>query len=137
MRTIKFRAYIIDEDIIVYPWDTVNPRNYYIRNDWKLSRIVKLSDKKWQNFLSIETKCELMQFTWLLDKNGKEIYEGDIVWINTFEFWEIRKLVIYDAPSFFLSASVDEKINVMRFSTPNIHETVIWNIYENPELLTK
>ena len=60
MRTIKFRAW--DGEQMVSP--------DYIGRDgrayWKANSILTSSER-------------VMQFTGLLDKNGKEIYEGDIV----------------------------------------------------------
>ena len=71
----------------------------------------------------------IMQYTGLKDKNGKEIYEGDIV---KFENKHLMK-VIFDTeenPSFMVED--DERLLFMKKGIPY---EVIGNIYENPELL--
>lgn len=76
--------------------------------------------------------CLLMQFTGLLDKNGKEIYEGDILQDINYPF--------YKDPVFW--ATVEDEYDIdgwlcKHFQPFNgVHE-VIGNIYENPELLEK
>jgi uncharacterized phage protein (TIGR01671 family) len=77
---------------------------------------------------------ELMQFTGLLDKNGKEIYEGDIViCINGHEGvveWE-KSDCCFNVTGYY-NASNDYPS--MAFMEGQPFE-VIGNIYENPELL--
>src|SRR4051812_17759551 len=64
MRTIKFRA-----------WDKANNKFHY---DFDLTS--QFDGRISWNYETTElTDIELMQFTGLLDKNGKEIYEGDIL----------------------------------------------------------
>lgn len=120
MREIKFRA-----------WDTDRQRMRTGSDNLMLD----LGGRKyWQfgydlNFLDQSHAKEfvLMQYTGLHDKNGVEIYEGDIV--KTDENDWVGK-VVYEAPEFAL---VD---NGFGFASLGYCETkVIGNIYENPELM--
>lgn len=76
----------------------------------------------------------VMQFTGLIDKNGKEIYEGDII-----EHWDNKYIV----PNFTPLDRSYQAENVLEnhdgsddwMSMSNVDWEVIGNIYENPELL--
>lgn len=81
-----------------------------------------------------------MQYTGLKDKNGVEIYEGDIV-----DFWSRRDYDI-EAPFYinrrkrrvvqWISNSYKNTINIRKPKDENLaYHEVIGNIYENPELL--
>jgi uncharacterized phage protein (TIGR01671 family) len=87
---------------------------------------------------------ELMQFTGLKDKNGKEIYEGDIVenkegdmTVIEYGFQEVDAFVgvgfnlwpFQDAPDY--KGIHDASESALR------QYKVIGNIYENPELVNK
>ena len=74
------------------------------------------------------------QYTGLKDKNGKEIYEGDIVDYN--DDGECMGVVEYDAPNFILNDERFENLGSL-FLKGAPHQKVIGNIHENPELLEK
>lgn len=83
----------------------------------------------------------LMQSTALLDKNGKEIFEGDILKVanNDSSWFEVVK---YDhEKAMFISKEVNLKYEVPEtplydlFSPYPFKVEVIGNIWENPDLL--
>jgi uncharacterized phage protein (TIGR01671 family) len=123
MRTIKFRA-----------WDTKFKEwcNYfYIDNNGnahtKFGSIddIESNNRYWEEYVIIN------QFTGLTDKNGKEIYEGDIC--NTRDG---DLLTCYDYNSFiYMVLFSEEHSGVNGYSQKELE--VIGNIYENPELLKK
>lgn len=117
MRPIKFRVWtnwkmIYQEDMkfFVLPW--------------------KEKPFRWDNIEAI------MQFTWLTDKNGKELWEWDIIT----SLWTIFR-VDYDA-DWFYAVNNDEYASLSSYTwLDNPYDIddviVLWNIHENPDLIPK
>ncbi|UPJ35839.1 hypothetical protein IVB45_02165 [Bradyrhizobium sp. 4] len=109
-REIKFRA-----------WDKKQSKLFTVSdiqfNEAEIG--VYVTDQKTEA-LPWDENIILMQFTGLKDKNGKEVYEGDIVSTNDGVSYPVDW--VEDLAAF----------NVQKYFKP----VVIGNIYENPELLT-
>ncbi len=82
------------------------------------------------------SNINIQQFTGLLDKNGREIYEGDIAKIIDPITKQIKNLeIVYEPSSFYAKNTVNNfKRNLATFDSIYFLE-IIGNIYENPELL--
>lgn len=70
-----------------------------------------------------------MQYTGLKDKNGKEIYEGDIVRNENDK--KPNQKIIFARGMFCLD---DEDSPLWKYNPKNFWE-IVGNVYENPELL--
>lgn len=121
MRDIKFRAWMKSKNKMIE-----NAQNHI----------------SFCEMLCIKEDFIVMQYTGLKDKNGKEIYEGDIVLAhgNTANFPLKYVIVFNDKCAFKMrwegrqdeSSFYDEDISENGYKIFK----VIGNIYENPELLT-
>ena len=79
-------------------------------------------------YAEVVEPCTLGQFTEMLDKNGKEIYEGDVLQeIDS----DKMVLVVYEAPQFCYA---DNSFGYKFLNLPENY-IVVGNIHDNPELL--
>lgn len=133
MRAMKFRAWDSDkkEKMLFDLWDLACCDDYFFKPmNTKNSRRGK--------------NLKIMQFTGLHDKNGKEIYEGDIIQVSILWNEFNRKIkrsyisqIMYNTHrcSFIFPEYYNIAVNDARESDEIIEFEVRGNIYENPELI--
>jgi uncharacterized phage protein (TIGR01671 family) len=119
MREIKFRAFN-DGKMLTMPLDT----------NFGISRF----------FGILRDDAIVMQYTGLKDKEGREIYEGDILEHLTDEN-VTRKKVVYDAQHGAFIMKCEKYFSELTATYGDVdmyadNYFIIGNIYENPELLT-
>lgn len=116
MREIKFRAWNQELKRMAYS-DDVHFKTF----GWWGVIVLNREPKT-------ETGEIVMQYTGLKDKNGKEIYEGDVVKIRK-KNWIGMKEVYWDEVTLRLAPAT------IRQTKESISIEILGNIYENPELL--
>lgn len=133
-RTIKFRGKRVSDGRWLYGY-------YYYK--WRTSQNVIHLDA--QQGVGVDNEFEVTpesvgQFTGLKDKNGKEIFEGDVI-RRTISVPELDPVsyneVISFVPGYFNSCKISDKNDtgsvLMEY---HLHEIeVIGNVTDNPELI--
>ena len=133
MRQIKFRAWE-EKNKQMYP----NEQVYKIQDSWCADRLNELGDTMYST-----EDIELMQFTGLTDKNGKKIYEGDIVSVGQYYcgdtlYPSFNGVVLYDDGGYFVSGNKPKDSHELdSVSIHNLDIEVIGNIHQNKNLLDK
>jgi len=128
MREIKYRAWLPEWEMV-----TVSSVDMYDGKATGIMYIGDLLDGQADNF-------ELMQWTGLVDKNGVDIYEGDVLSDTHKRTFEVRWQSGYEPEmevGFWLKKTYTNEIFPFHYTKDigGLGMEVIGNIYENPELL--
>jgi len=138
-REIKFRAFYKEENCMFYSCEVLE----WVIWEFSCGEIkvvvqeLGTEEKEWN-----VKDVPIMQYTGLTDKNGKEIYEGDVVTIpqdmaEAFGIKEKKGAVYFTRGCFYAAEDSSASMTNLALYTGEYTGKVIGNIYENPELLTK
>ena len=123
MREIKFRAWVKEKKAIfeVILIDYVTKKVTYLLE--RVGHLLSIRDAKFNDI-------ELMQYTGLKDKNGKEIYEGDIIkFLNG-----IFEVIWCNEKASFMLKNKEYKEFLNFIYENNNGMEIVGNIYQNLEL---
>lgn len=131
MREIKFRAWDGDN---MYYW---NSTNHPYTEEIDGTPYKKLFYLPMSFLVGDSNDMEWMQYTGLKDKNGKEIYEGDVVGSESADNYKVYWNEL--TAGFWIKSDYDDAIYISRWKSKDFDDRItleiIGNIYENPELL--
>jgi uncharacterized phage protein (TIGR01671 family) len=136
-RQIKFRAWDKTYSLMNYKVQVGNTdyadQNYTCNSIW-----VDYGDNKSIGWMNADDKCiDLMQYTGMKDKNGKEIFEGDILqWTssNPFSLGEIRKIQVGYVQAQYWGQGRNLGVYLAELLSNEKCE-IVGNIYENGNVL--
>ncbi len=155
MREIKFRAWDNDNKQMIYQGSNVEYLNgameaHFCFDEAGFVLLIRpYAESEWYPI----NNTEAMQFTELRDKNGKEIYEGDIIVAESYPWFDTGKpnyrstvewiysqwqqvLHCVNPDKGGISDGINEGLNDEGYEPEEPSSwLVIGNIYENPELL--
>ncbi|MBA7624845.1 hypothetical protein ES703_32259 [subsurface metagenome] len=122
MRTIKFRAWVKPDKCMIEHRETIERAHLQFNDELGGHKDI------------------IMQFTGLKDKNGKEIYEGDILAPMSNDFhpkYEGKWIVDFEGGTFIAKCKDGDNSQWLSYWSYDIYaETeIIGNIYENKDLL--
>ena len=134
-REIKFRGKRINDGKWIYGGLSNYCSNFRSLNTNKLVIFENIASFATDNFVFVVDDCEVDpdtvgQFTGLHDTNGKEIYEGDIIWMNSLRI--DMGIVEWDNERSAFVARIHNTPD--RFCLWDGYE-VIGNIHDNMDLL--
>jgi len=150
MREIKFRAWDKKSKKMRQVTEIVFNTGFYLEPNDNTVKLIWVKGQDIINDKDIQLQRDdgfiLMQYTGLKDKNGKEIYEGDIVTIHKhnydfgFKQDEIGQIKFIDGAFGFYREKNEKEYFFNDLATENgygelDYYEVIGNIYDNPELL--
>jgi uncharacterized phage protein (TIGR01671 family) len=143
MRKIKFRAWeksIKGLDARGMMWQSDETfKDYVVGFDGSVYEkfVDSFAGQSFENYRDVSDRFILMQYTGLKDKNGREIYEGDIVRYKLGSDWIVGD-VRYDADSARYVKRAEKAGSSWDYKDLASYASstqVIGNIYEDPELL--
>ena len=128
MREIKFRAWLKEDKkmVNVETMDFTDKSMQYLKRSEIINAYILRRES--------DDDVELMQYTGVKDKNGKEIYEGDILF---FRDENMKYVVVWQDAAFIIKSIEIRKYSekMCWLDDTEICCEIVENIYENKKLL--
>ena len=128
MREIKFRAWLKEDKkmVNVETMDFTDKSMQYLKRSEIINAYILRRES--------DDDVELMQYTGVKDKNGKEIYEGDILF---FRDENMKYIVVWQDAAFIIKSIEIRKYSekMCWLDDTEICCEIVGNIYENKKLL--